>query len=179
MFLIPLLLNNWKLIAVGLAIAAFAGYIGLLKHKVNSLTEDLAASELVIAKYKDNEEKLVRQAAEITKQHEAVLKDFNAEVTKNAKLTQDKIKLNKELNSVLVTLNAVKLFNESKSNTSPPDAVKGDDAETSGTPVVPLASLFSIVAENDANHLKCVKQVEEWQVFWTDFASSVREVRSD
>ncbi len=176
---LAILLSNWKMVAVGLAVAAVVGYIGLLRHQVSSLKEDLAQTELVIAKYKASEEKLTRQAEAITKQHEAVLRNYDMEVAKNVKLTKDKIKLSKELNDTRVSLDAVRLFNESKTDSGATDAKSGDATEAGSAQTVPLAGIFEIVAENDANHLRCIKQVLEWQSLWEDIKASVQEVRSD
>ena len=186
MIAIPLVLtflkNNWKLLVVGLAIATLLGYIGFLKTSKDYYKNKAQELQLIINQAGEREEQLKLGNAAITAEYEKVLLRMNQQTEKVAALTKEKIKNDKELNSLRVSLNAVRLFNESKRDpTAPPsDTKQGDEGSAQGTAAgISLAVIWTQVAENDANHWKCVKQVVTWQKFWEDYEANYNGVTSD
>lgn len=124
-----------------------------------------------------------QRATELTAKYQDVVKQNNELVDQVNKAVKEKISANEELKRVRLSLSLVQLWNESKQASSQASAaVQGNDAKTSGakapTTEVTLQDLFIVSAENDANHLKCVKQVEAWQSFWQDAQKAVEEVNA-
>jgi len=179
--LLTFLKNNWKIIAIGLAIASLMGYIGYLQVSVDHYKTKVQNLQLVINQANEREEQLKLGNAAITQQYLHVLEESNKKTDKIFALTKEKIKNDKELNSIRISLNAIRLFNESKLNPTSPIAgsEQGDDASTEGTTTfkgVTLANVFTQVASNDAEHWKCVEQVKTWQKFWKDYEANYNGV---
>lgn len=177
--------SNWKLIVIGLAIAALMGYIGFLKLEVSHYKTKYEDAQLVIAEIHSKEEAQKAAAAAITRKYENSQAAYKLALAELGKKTQEKIANDTELANTRVSLNALRLFNESKQGGDTAPAVQGHAGETSGTSQGPgttsLTTIFAVSAKNDENHLRCVKQVEEWQNFWRDYESSVqvsRQVKS-
>lgn len=177
--------DNWKLVLGVTLIAALVGYVWFLNVRLDhwkGVAQERTA-ELALAKKKQAD--LEADFATITKKYESALVETKETVEKNAKLIEEAIQHDKELNILRVSYNAVGLFNASKRDPSrpAPKAIQGNDgkagtADPSGTTnglkrTVPLSEIFSLVAKNDANHWKCVKQVESWQAFWIEFEAAV------
>lgn len=176
--------DNWKLIVIGLAIASLAIYIGVLKWQVSHYKELYQDSERVIATANARQNQLEAINESLTRKYDSLLQDHNQTLDKLSKQTKEKIKNDKELNSLRISFNAVRLFNESKRDptTSTTKTIERDVGKTSTpevlsiTNTVNLSEIFLLVAENDTNHLKCVKQVEAWQGFWLDYSSAVLKI---
>jgi uncharacterized protein YukE len=175
--------NNWQLIAVSLAVAALMGYIGVLKYQVNNYKEKYEDAKATIAHMQRQTEDMQASFAGIERKYESALVETKARVEENAKLLEDLIQKDVELNTLRISYAAVGLFNQSKRDPAAPKAVKRDDGKTgtadpSGTAnglgkSVTLAQVFQIVATNDGNHWKCVKQVEAWQGWYLDVESAI------
>lgn len=183
----PIVRDNWKIIVAGLAIAGLAGYIWFLKAEVKHYRAAAANARAELAAAVAREEKLQLASEGITAKYKDALVETKKLVEENAKLLEEAIQHDKELNTLRVSYAAVGLFNASKRapGTAAPKAVKGDDgkagsADPAGTTngikrSVPLSEIFALVARNDANHWKCVKQVENWQSFWTDYETAYKQ----
>lgn len=177
--------NNWKLILGVTVVAGLVGYIWFLNNRLDHWKEvaQERAAELALAKARQADMESEFQV--LTKKYEGALVETKKVAEENLKLVEEAIQHDKELNTLRVSYTAVSLFNATKRDPSrpPPKAIKGDDgkagsADTSGTAngltrTVSLAEIFSVVAKNDTNHWKCVKQVESWQTFWTEFEAAV------
>jgi FtsZ-binding cell division protein ZapB len=188
LFVMPVLgfvRNNWQLIAVGLAVLALVTYIGVLRWQVDHYKEKFQEVSAELASAQKREDVLKAEAEGITKKYAASLVETKKEIEKNAKYIEDLVQKDVELNTLRISYSAVGLFNLSKRNPSSPTpkAVKGDDGKTGTADAsgsanglgksVTLASVFKIIALNDGNHWKCVKQVEDWQGFWRDYEGAV------
>jgi hypothetical protein len=182
--------GNWQLVAVGLAILSLVGYITFLKLEVNHYRSNYQEALLELNSAKARESKLEEMNQGITKKYENSLAEANKLVEEKTKLIEEAIRNDKELAATRISLNAVRLFNKSKRDpsTTTPDPKQGDVSETNPTETpsdaaavripqtVSLTDLFIVSAENDSNHWKCVKQVEDWQDFWVDYSQAVARV---
>lgn len=173
--------NNWKLVLIGLSILSLLSYIAFIKWEVRHYRSLYQNAMLELAQAESREAKLNEINIGITEKYKSTLKTVNAEIDKNNKLLTERIKLDKELKSLRLSLNAIKLFNESKRDpsTATSETIQRNDGETDSsttTQSVPLSTVFQVVAENDSNHWKCIKQVEQWQRFWQDYESAVKQV---
>lgn len=182
--ILAFLKNNWKIIAIGLAVASLVGYITFLRWEVKHYRVKYENAQAELAAAKTREDELSAANAGITRKYEESLKDVNAVVDKMMEYVSENIKKDEELASIKLSLNAARLFNQSKRDPSTKSTTtkQGDARETntpqtsaySGNVKIPLTDFFIVVAENDANHWKCVKQVELWQSFWGDYANAVQ-----
>lgn len=184
--------NNWKWIAVGVFILSLASYIEVIRverdhYKSKSESVQLKLDTLVKTS-NDKEAQLNADVNAITAKYKSTLADANTLVTATAKLNGENIAKDKELASVKLSLNAVRLFNASKQSSTegnqPAKAESGNDGSTTSVAKAleeksqSLADLLQVVNVNDANHLKCIAAVNEWQRFWADFAASVESVNN-
>lgn len=176
--LLLLLKTNWKPILIGLAVLMLLGYIQTLrlevKHYKSSAIE--AKQELKDAQItaKAEHDRQTAEADAITKAHLDTLRRKGDEIMKGYNDVVTKIKAHEASKHVIITPDVVSLFNESTGNkpTSAPEAKPANDGKTSTTETT-LNQLLVVTAENNANHLKCIAQVEEWQAFWEAYAISV------
>lgn len=120
-------------------------------------------------------------AAQLTSKYKNVLAAKDVVISKNEALNEQNIKQSKELRNLHLSLNAVRLFNASKqqaesggvpaSGANSAATVKGNDATTGTAGTVTVSDAFQVVAHNDANHLRCIAKVQQWQSFWKDFST--------
>jgi hypothetical protein len=176
---------NWKIALIGLAVVSLLGYIGLLRWQVSHYKTAFQDAKAELAAAAHREEQLEAANAGITRKYQESLKDLNAQVDKTMEVIGERIAKDEELASIKLSLNAARLFNQSKRDPSAkaPQAKQGDAGKAS-TPdasaysrglSVPLTAIFTVVARNDANHWKCVKQVDMWQNFWGDYEQAVQQ----
>jgi len=175
--------SNWKIVLIGLAIVSLVGYIGFLKWEVRHYKTAFQDAKAELAAAAHREEQLEAANAGITRKYEESLKDQNALVDMAMNAIGERIKKDEELARIKLSPNAARLFNQSKRDPSAKtaEAKQGDvgkastpDAGTYSTGQnIPLTDIFIVVAQNDANHWKCVKQVEMWQNFWGDYEQAV------
>ncbi len=182
--------NNWKWIAVVLAIAGLLGYIETIKLErdhYKSKSNELQLQLDTAKKEADAKQtELQANADAITDKYRTTLATANTLVTENAKLNAQNIAKDKELASVKLSLNAIGLFNASKSTEqdSAPETKQGDDGKATAIAEAlkesnkTLADLLQVTTINDANHLKCIATVEAWQKFWSDYEASVEAVNA-
>lgn len=178
---IPWLMNNWKLVAVGLAVLAIISYVTVLKFEVSHYKDKSEQIEAEYTLYKAGAEakeaKLEAGAAAITKRYETALREADSQRAIASIATQEKIKANEELKRTRISFAAVRLLNESTSTAQvPAPAVAGNEASPArpeaGT--VDLSVVFSVVAENNNNHLACTARLEKWITFWAEYEAVVR-----
>lgn len=181
--------NNWKWIAIGIAFLSLIGYIKTIQIERDHYHQRYISAEAQIAKLVDSqkiaEQTLRDESAQVTAKYKDTLKTANTLVTENARLNSENIKNAKELANVKLSLDAIRLFNASKQSTAEEanssKAVSGNDDSTAAVAKAleeksqSLADLLQVVNTNDANHLKCIKQVEEWQKFWPDVEATVEK----
>lgn len=134
-------------------------------------------------------ENVNKAAAEITAKYKDALSKNESLLAKNRDLNDRRIRDDKELAAVRLSLRTVELFNASKespstsSGVSAPTTVPGDAKVTTPSgaaldatavvgskagKVVTLADMMVVVNHNDTNHLSCIDQVKAWQSFWHD-----------
>lgn len=120
-------------------------------------------------------ENVNKAAAEITAKYKDALSKNESLLAKNRDLNDRRIRDDKELAAVRLSLRTVELFNASKespstsSGVSAPTTVPGDAKVTTPSgKVVTLADMMVVVNHNDTNHLSCIDQVKAWQNFWHD-----------
>lgn len=170
---------NWKWIVVGLAIAGLFGYIGYLKHEATHYKDLYGKAQLQIAEIASREEAQKAASAAITKKYNDLRTAYAMALEQHNTELQKRIANDKELASVKLSLAAARLFNESKQSGDSTAAVEVHDGATATAEngSVTLTSIFSVVAENDKNHLRCIQQVSDWQNFWRDYEASVAQTR--
>jgi len=174
--------NNFQYIILGLMVLFIGGYITYINVDRNSLKKKVTELQLVINQAKAREAALELGNTAITEKYKTALAGLDMQQDKINSLLQEKIKNDKELKSLRVSLNAIRLFNESKRDpvVQVTEAVEGNVGETNtaqedsgsngGSGItIPLTVVWATVAENDKNHWKCIKQVEAWQSFWKDY----------
>lgn len=177
--------DNWKIVAVVGSILLLLFYISYLKWEANryKVKYENAVAELAAAA--NREKQLEAANAGLTRLYKERSEDLTAAIERNAELGLERIRQDEELASVRISLNAARLFNQSKRDPSTPIAkAKQGDAGQADPPQAPaystgisfpLRDVFILVAENDKNHWKCVKQVELWQSFWGDYEQAVNQ----
>lgn len=184
--ILTFLKDNWKLVLAVLAVLGLAGYIWFLKAEVNHYKSAAQEARAELAAAAVREEKLRLASEGIEKKYAAALVETKKTIELNAKLIEEAIQHDKELATLRVSYNAIGLYNASKRTPSAPapKAVKGDDgkagtADPSGTANgvrvndgIPLTVVWKNVAQNDANHWKCVRQVEAWQGFYLELSAA-------
>jgi len=184
--------NNWKWIALGLAIASLVAYIEIIKGERNHYKKEYQSTQLkldtLVKSSKDRQDQLEADNVALSGKYANTLRTANDLTNIAAKLNGENIAKDKELASVKLSLNAVRLFNASKqpsTTTNQPAQAESSDDGTSATLAKALeeksqtlADLLQVVNENDSNHLKCIATVNEWQHFWSDFAASVESVNN-
>lgn len=184
--------SNWKWIAVVLLIISLLGYIETIKlerdHYKNKVVAIQTELDNLVTSSAIKQKKLQADVTQITDKYKSTLHDANTLVTENAKLNGENIAKDKELASVKLSLNAVRLFNASKQSTSEQDSSSTSEQGNDGTTTSlakaleeksqTLADLLQVVNINDANHLKCIKTVDQWQKFWSDYETAVEKVNA-
>lgn len=174
-----LLTNRWVQLALAVvATAIFVGswqrYEGYSKeHKAR--LEEVAKLNDVITKGAIKAFKLSEATGSALYEAEKLLKEKNERLAKQQIEIQKRIKENEEFKRIIIPDSAVRLLNESASNSSNggkqasiqiPAGARVDEA--SSRPETNLTQVLSIVAENNSNHLACVEQVGQLQKFVCD-----------
>ncbi|MGH7747507.1 MAG: hypothetical protein ACREQ5_22525 [Candidatus Dormibacteria bacterium] len=143
-----------------------------LNAQIKTLKQELKDSNNAAIAQREAADKA---AADITAKYKDELKKNESLSLVENNLIVEKIKHDKELAAVKLSLNAVKLFNASKqpvnsgSSVQASPTVSGDAQVTSPSgKIVTLQDLFIVSAHNDKSHLDCISQVEQWQAFWND-----------
>ncbi len=174
-------LSSIKWIAIGLAVLAVVAYVGFLRLEVTHYRTDRDKIQAEYNVYKD--EVVATHAALQTafdaltlKYKETLVASNRAESDKLVAITQ-RIRSDKELASIKLSANAIRLFNDGKaaSNTGskgtaapkPGDASAGDKT---------LADLMVVVKINEKNQNTCVDALTAWQSWWGDFSLAVQKV---
>jgi hypothetical protein len=181
---------NWKYLAIGILVASTYTYIQYLQWRVDHWKKEVQTVSEAFDAYKHESERrrasLAASSQEITERFERSNQEKLALLTQNQKLTNERIKLAKELADVKLSAAAVQLFNDSTNpGHSAPEAKQGNDevASRSEAPAVaekPLTQELSMLdllttsTENNTNHWACVFQVESWQKFWLEYEESVK-----
>lgn len=144
--------KNWKLVLVGVAVASLVGYTTALKIQVSHYKTKYQDAQAELAAAKTREDQLTAANEGITRKYEESLKDVNAVVDKMMQYVSENIKKDEELASIKLSLNAARLFNQSKRDPSakPTPTKQGDARETnspqtpaySGNVKIPLTAFF-------------------------------------
>lgn len=185
LLVLKFLKDNWKIVAVAGAVLLLVSYIAFLRWDVKryKIKYENAVAELAAAS--SREKQLEAANAGLTRLYQERSADLNAVIERNAELGIEGIRKDEELANIRISLNAARLFNQSKRDPSTPIAkAKQGDVGKADSPQAPaystgisfpLREVFILVAENDKNHWKCVKQVELWQGFWSDYEQAVNQ----
>jgi hypothetical protein len=178
------LLKNWKLVAVGIAMALLVAYITTLRLEVSHYKAKADDIQAKFTLYKNDAEakqaKLEAGAKAISDRHEHALAEADAQRDRANKATQEKIATNEELKRTRISLDAVRLLNEStlvaeelaptiETNAGSPTRTEADS--------VSLALVFGVVAENNKNHLACTARLNEWITFWGEYTAVVKDAQ--
>ena len=174
---------NWKWLVPVLAGILLAGYVSFLKVEVGHYKKQVGELNLTIATM---EKEAVRKSEAYSNASDAITAKYADQLdAKQKELDKEKadallarIKANKELAAVRLSLESIRLFNESKqspSNQAAP-AKPGDVGEASGAATATLQDLFVVSKINDENHLKCVKNLTKWQNFYSDLEQTVKQI---
>lgn len=174
---------NWKWLVPVLAGILLAGYVGFLKVEVGHYKKQVGELNLTIATM---EKESVRKSEAYSNASDAITAKYADQLdAKQKELDKEKsnalaerIKTNKELKSMRLSLELVQLWNQSKqgSGNQVAPAQPGNDGKASGAQAVTLTDLFLVSKENDENHLKCVKNLEKWQNFYQDLEATVKQI---
>lgn len=179
--ILTILKKNWLPICLGLIVLGTLSYIKVLKverdhyhSQANQIAKRLA---LLIVAGDEQKAQLEKDKVEIEAKYRNTLKDANDLIISNAKANEENIRNAKELHDVKLSLDAVRLFNSSKQS-SPADTKPGNVAEAPTTQEAPvntsnLQEMLLVVNYNDAEHLKCIKQVTQWQDWYVDVKAAV------
>jgi len=187
------LAKNWKEVIVGLAILLFVGYILTLRTMVDYYKSKVVKLERIVASMVVRNKELEGAATELTRKYEvrgsAIYKADEERAKQNAeRIANDQITRRIRLPAIAVQLfNSTETVVEGKPTTT---AVGGNDGGTSGAETprssnpealtdATLNDLLAQANENKKNHEKAVKQVKEWQSFWSDYVRSVEKADSE
>ena len=176
---------NWKWLVPVLAGILLAGYIGFLKVEISHYKKEVGTLQLTITTMERESvrksEAYSNAADAITAKYEDKLDAKQKELDKEkANALTERIKSNKELKSVRLSLELVQLWNQSKQTASnqAAEAKPRNDANTAGTKTITLGDLYLVSKENDENHIKCVTNLKKWQSFYSDLEATVKQIES-
>ena len=177
--LAPILLflkDNWKLVLAGLIIMSALAYVETLRLEVNhykSETVELKREKKQATEQQKAEtDRLNKEYDAVTAAHMDTLRRKGDEIQKNFSSLLTKIHNHEASKHVVIAPDVVELFNATtQSNTEAPATQQGDAGKTSPAETT-LNHVLEVTAENNANHLKCIEQVKEWQQFWEDFVNA-------
>jgi hypothetical protein len=173
--------------AVGIFILVLITALGVERIQIKHLKAKLVEVKLELQNYQNTMALKLRELESSNKvieaKHKDVLKEQNELIAANDMLVQKEIQSDKELRTLRLTLGNVRVFNNSArgpggKETTPTvkgNASQADPTKDSGFTGV---DLFTVIAENNKNHLACVAQVLEWQSFWQDYSESVARLNN-
>ena len=180
----------WPYILGAALVIGFGLYIGTLKLEISHYKSQLAQTKAEYEAYKleaEHQAKALEQNnAAINLKHKEVLNYAFSELDKINKDIKERIRGDKTARGISLPSSIVGLFNESAgqgnttTKTDPGNAGKAGSTKDTGPLVTEdsynLGDLLFTADENNKNHWKCIKQVEEWQSFWHDFEVGVAGV---
>ncbi len=166
--------NNWKIFAIGIAILSLLGYIGFLRWDARHWKTKYEDAQLVIVKAQQREALQDAANAAITRKYENLQGTYQVAVKAYYTALDERIKNDKELASLRISSNLVRLFNESKHDPQP-NSTSAVTVDAQEAPASTGTTLFTTIASNDRNHWECIHQVEDWQNFWRDYEASVKQ----
>ncbi len=173
----------WPQILMGVVIACAIGYVGFLKIEVSHYKSSAAKWEQKYIEYKGNAESM-----------QAALKSSNAALTLQAK--ESSIAKQKEINDLKVSItkrvaadeaskhvivpdSTVRVFNDSTIEPSTGGTASTDSVHVGETQeAITLNQFLGVATSNNIEHLSCIKQVEEWQVFWQKYVDNVKAAKA-
>ena len=182
--------SNWKIVAVGLAIAFLVGYIETLRLERDHYKSKAGELQLEIDTAKAEQAKetarLQLDFDAITAAHKGTLLVKGAAIMKGFDETLKRIKAHEPSKHIPLTPDVVELFNATTGPDSEPSRAiernvreAGEDKTLVDQVIkenrqlsVTLNDLLVVSDENNAEHQKCIKQVEEWQVFWEKYVNA-------
>lgn len=192
---IPFLKTWWKVILPIVLLLAALGYVKILHMEIDHYKEKVVTLELAIDKANKQQKQLEDNAVVLTNRYKESLSNQFKLQEAQGQVIHERIKKNEESKRIVISDDIISLFNDSKPRIKlkiPADTIKGDDARTTsitnnskpptGEEASTLAyehtlnELLDISAYNDANHVKCIATVKEWQSFWTDYESTYKAV---
>jgi hypothetical protein len=162
-----------------------------IDHKIQtsrivSCKNDVVALQLAIDKAAIKEKELEANARSITKEFSESLRLANDKIQLEQNKVKERIKNDKESRGIKLSPAIVSLFNDSKPTLKLKDPAITKQGDVSGTSAVEedppnayehtLNELLDISNENDANHVKCIAQVKEWQGFWETYRKGYEAV---
>jgi hypothetical protein len=167
--------QHFMAILIGLAVLFLVGYIGSLKISNHLLRKEVGELTLQITTLHNKEQQLAAANQSITDKYREMDGKYADLQKKNLTNLRERIKNEKELATIKLTLNAVSLFNASKGDSVGQDATTAIAANASRAATLEktLADLLLVTAENDANHIICIDTVKKWQNFWKDYSATV------
>ncbi len=174
-----LLARYWYIVAIAVLLAALGGQHWFYKNEVAGLENEKTVLTLFIKAANLKEQAMEEAASALTKRyHESLANQFAVQAVAGAAV-KERIKKNEETKRIALSADIVSLFNDSKPATkseATPPAVSSNAGGTGTPEAVTLNVLLLTSAENDANHLRCIAQVHEWQHFWKDTEASVQRL---
>lgn len=192
---LAILKKYWPVIVIGLLVTAAIGYVGVLKLEVSfwkkeAATQKASAKSIAkqfndaLAEAEAKEAQLQADNADLTFQFHNTLRDYGLVIIQRDNAIKERIAANAELHKLKLSLDLIRLFNASKQppgehDEVPATAVTGNDGKATTPVEVTGTDLFTVIAENDANHLKCIKTVEQWQSFWLRYVENVRNANAE
>ena len=192
--ILAILKRYWPFLVGAIVIGGAITYIKVLKMEVAHYKKEVVEAKAETKRVTLQFQKVVDDA----ENREIQLSSDNAELSEriaslnneNTKLIdqhttdiKEQVKTNEELRKLKLSLDLIRLFNASKQppgehNEVVANSNPGNDGKAAATQEVTGTELFTIIAENDANHLKCIATVEKWQEFWKGYVANVERVRA-
>ncbi len=191
--ILTLLIRYWYIFAIAGLLAALGTQHWYYKNKVDRLENDVVALTLNIKEANIKERALEKSAEELTKKYKESLHNQFVLQAEQGRQAVERIKKDEETKRIILSANAISLFNASKPSTTgeaTTPAIKGNDGASgvpkpsgaagvdSTTPTASLQDLLLVSAENDRQHYRCISQVLEWQHFWTEVEQSVKALET-
>jgi hypothetical protein len=159
-----------------MACLGLMGYIGVIKMERDHARKEVISLKLQIQKNAAITSQLEDSNKELTAKYHEALKNQFALQSAQGEASIERIKKDEASKHITVSPDIVSLFNGLKPPAqATPVAKSGDDGKAAALEKT-LNDLLQVVSVNDANHNKCIAQVEMWQEFWRDYEERYRAI---
>ncbi len=182
-FLLPFLRANWKWIAVCIAVLAILAYVKVLHMERDHYKAKYENEHLAFQTYRSNAESmqaaLKSSSAALTLQLKTQAIEQNKAAEVYRKSINERIKADEASKRIMLPPASVVLINDTTvdpttSGSSDPNIRNADGSGSAYT----LNDLEENIANNNANHWSCIRQVVAWQSMWKQFVKNVKDAEA-